>query len=162
MVMVPEMKLNFFVFLHSVGLFKVVHTDDEVKIEIKLSDYSSTPGPTTATARVTSLTSPSNTTIPTDSSNSNTSINPQKDVAVTTSAPPNIDGYKIGFSVGSSPQPSEDFTGDSFIISTDQLKPWTTYNVNVTAIMNGSIYCKLRGLTGDTFETRGMSKLLLL
>lgn len=152
MVMVPEMKLIFFVLLHSVGLFNVVHTDDEVKIEIKLSDYSSTPGPTTATVRITSFTSPSNFTIPANSAN----------VAVTTPAPPNTDGYNIGFTFGPSLQPSEVFTGDSFIISTEQLKPWTTYNVIVTAIMNGSIYCKLRGLTGDTFETRGMSKLLLL
>lgn len=133
-------------------MFDILTRDYDVTIKIKFSDYSSTTGPINSTVNDTTPTSPSNIFV-TNSPSNNT-------VAKTTTA--NLFGYLVGFTVGSSPQPSEDFTGDLFIISSKRLKPCTTYNVIVTATVNRSSICKLRGLTGATFKTRGMSKLTLL
>lgn len=130
-------------------------TDYGVQIKIIPKDYSTTPGPTTATVNVTSPSSPSNTTSPSSSSQPNT---PTPSIAATTTAPVNIDGYRVGFRVGSIPQPNEDFTGNSFSINTERLQPCTTYNVIVSAIANGSTFCELWRLKGTTFTTRSISK----
>ncbi|KAG5276246.1 hypothetical protein AALO_G00129690 [Alosa alosa] len=75
---------------------------------------------------------------------------PSNYVTDKTRAIENIDGYTLEFSDGSS---SHWNTGVPIVISNTQLKPCTTYQINVIATANTSRICRLNGTT-TSFTTR--------
>ncbi|XP_076135016.1 receptor-type tyrosine-protein phosphatase C isoform X3 [Alosa pseudoharengus] len=127
-------------------MFYIVENYFDVMIYIELNkDNPSTIAPTTAPASTANTTITDNTTTPV----------PSNDVTSNIRAIENIEGYTLKFNDGSSSD--WNFTGNSFTIRNQELKPCTTYQINIIGTTNGSTICRLNG-NQTTLTTRNMDK----